>query len=339
MKQITRLLTSLLVLASAVAPVFAGEVIESSIPMEATLQRSPVQICIAERALYDLDGRDIFQYRAGQYAFTGERMQFIATVRDPNGLTMLGHMKVKVVDNEEVICNPTTPVRTCDGFGSYNPLTDQSYVCHITVEPNWDLQSEVKFTAYDTSNQQYDGTRKETWDFNPALALSVETNDQEPLQFEVGTAGDWVHSTNNLVIRNLAEGGVNVFTYIAGEGTGLWDEVNPAKCPTTNVLEWHLGEEDLVSSNSHDTGVAFRAWSGTQQTQWTWMNTYNPNAGCDVSYGPTRCFDAKPIPAPTFPANVLTNGGTEQVEFKIHYPVPCVGNFNSGSIKIIAKAV
>jgi len=308
-----------------------------SVSIGASPLTSPKQICVSNRELI-VDGVNTLGLRDSNYAFTGEQINFNVTVRDPNGMLALGGLKVKVGTIKEVLCKPTSNIPTCDGLGSFNILTDRSYRCILTVEPLWGLSTKLNFVAYDSNFNEFEGTYQETWDFNPSISMSVTTSNGFPIVFEPAKPGEWATSTNKIVIKNTAEAGVNLWTWIAGNNTGLWDPSGAGVCPTTNVLAWHVGAEGVVRSSppSTDTGVAFQAVSGTLSTPWTWMSVYDENAGCGLLTG---CYGGKPIPTSVSYENVLTNGGTEEVQFKIHYPVPCIGSYTQGMIIIIAKAI
>ena len=136
-----------------------------------------------------------------------------------------------------------------------------------------------------------------------------------------------VHSLNRLKVKNTAEGGVNMWTYIAG--TDLYDPNGASKCPTSNVLT--IGN------------MQYRGWSGTQWTSWegwTTMSKYNQDDSCSV-FG--TCYGGLPVPHSENQQkpldHVLTNQGTLEVEFKLTYPMPCVGSFTQGSIMIFGKTI
>jgi hypothetical protein len=188
--------------------------------------------------------------------------------------------------------------------------------------------------------------------------MSVSTSDELPIHFEDMPYGSdepherTVHSENRLVVKNTAEGGVNMWMYLAG--TDLYDPSGASKCPTTNKL---------ALSN-----MAYRAWSGTQWTSWQgWvqMEKYDQNAACDLidegSYireprdedgnqfldanTNMRCYGGLPVPydynvpEEDWLSHLLTNQGKLEVEFKLEYPIPCVGTFTQGSMMVFGKAV
>ena len=341
------------------------------------------KICVKHRNVtigWDADpvGINALDYRTSLYAFTGEIIDFTIVVRDPNGALDIGFPKIRVGTQAEVLCNEITiPTNEeCDGLGLVSDVTDRMYHCVLTIEPGDPLlatgmygEKDVKITAYNSAFEPTDGTHVETWFFNPALSMSVSTSDSQAIHFEAMPYGAddvnerTVHSLNRLQVKNTAEGGVNMWMYLAG--TDLFDPSGASKCPSSNVLS--------ISN------MAYRAWSGTQWQSWEgWveMSKYDQNAACDPVIGaglagaaflsaPTAaalpdiwpqpatnmmCYGGLPVPydhnadlgmgntAPWL-SHLLTNQGKLEVEFKLSYPLPCVGTFSQGSLMVFGKAV
>jgi hypothetical protein len=320
-------------------------------------------------------GINPFDYRTGLYAFTGEQLELTVAVRDPNGALDIGFPKIRVGGAPEVLCNEIPFEEAisadkvcvkwacsyygckcikwadkddwpwqdeCDGMGDLNEETDRLYHCLMTVEPTCEGEREVKVTAYNSAFEPTDGTHVETWHFNPALSLSVKTSDGMPIHFEdmpymADTPEErTVHSLNRLQVQNTAEGGVNMWMYLAG--TDLFDPSGASKCPETNVLEI-------------EKYMQYRGWTGTMWTSsegWEYMGKYNQNDDCTIGScfdGEPHCYGGKPVPYPNTKnvfnpmENVLTNQGKLEVEFKLTYPMPCVGSFSHGSIMVFGKAI
>ena len=298
------------------------------------------QICIYHRQVR-IDGITDCNYRTSLYAFAGEMIEFTIVIRDPNGALDIGFPKIRVASAPEVLCNEYDLPQSCDGMGDMNEETDRAYHCLLTVEPQWDGEKEVKITAYNSAFEPTDGTHVETWFFNPALSMSVSTSDGMAIHFEempYGATSDLrtVHSLNRLKVKNTAEGGVNMWMYLAG--TDLTDPSGASKCPTTNLLSIKQME--------------YRGWSGTQwhsNEGWQVMGKYDQNANCAVIGTGTlltemKCYGGKPVPYDTNAlepqlSHLLTNQGNLEVEFKLTYPTPCVGSFTQGSLLVFGKAV
>ncbi|MBU5689409.1 MAG: hypothetical protein KQA41_04265 [Candidatus Aenigmarchaeota archaeon] len=300
---------------------------------------APKQICVKSREVL-VGGINILNLRTGQYAFTGEQIKFNVTVRDPNGWINIGSVQVFGPDPTGVVCTQMSNIPNCDGLGNFNSATDRSYQCILTVQPSWYLNSKVKISVLDVSGMSFvNSTHEEVWDFNPQISMSLSTSDNQPIRFKPANPGEWAESENYVVLKNTAEAGVNLWVWIAGQGPGLTSTSSVSICPTTNVLEWHRDVAPSgniqVANNDPDTGIAYRAVSGTLQTPWLWMRKYDPNAGCNLF----NCFDGMPVPTDAPMQNILTNQGTANIYFKIHYPSPCVGTFDQGGILIIARPV
>ena len=357
------ILASLLLALPAFADVVTGQVGIGAQPGDL-----PPTICIYHRNITigtgaNPPGVNPLDWRTSLYAFTGEMIEYTVVVRDPNGALDIGFVKAFVGGNEEALANPLDPddyPDTCNGLGDVDEDTDKAFHILITVESGWSGVMDVVLKVFNSAGIATPATHSESWYFNPPLAMQVTTSNGQPITFgPMEPSTRCAHSTNKLVVKNTADGGVNLWTFIAG--TDLFDTTGAAKCPTSNVLEI-------------EKYMFYRAWSGTQWQSWQgWFNMskYNQNDGCKVggiydrSYplgdyftgtpwtleqyredeGPT-CYGGLPVPFPrpddsTYDIyeHMLTNGGTLEVEFKICYPTPCIGTFNDGTIYIFGKAV
>jgi hypothetical protein len=306
-------------------------------------------------------GINPFDYRTSLYAFTGEQIEYTVVVRDPNGALDIGFVKALVGGQEEVLANPVPfYTDTCDGLGELNPETDAIFHILISVEPQWYGDTEVVLAAYNSANVATEATHTENWFFNPAISISVTTSDGMPIHFEelpylADTPSErTVHSLNKIKVKNTAEGGVNLWMFVAG--TDLFDPSGASKCPFTN----YIGIESRYFSESitelpHNL-MQYRGWSGTQWTSWEGWNDlykYDQNDGCSIVYtnegsaAPMpSCYGATPVPYGDVEPhdagpleNVLTNQGTLEIEFKLTYPMPCIGTFSQGTLYVFGKAV
>jgi len=355
------ILASLLLAIPAFADVISGNVTVSAQPGDL-----PPIICIYHRDVEigtqaNPPGVNPLDWRTSLYAFTGERIKYTVVVRDPNGADDIGFVKAFVNNMEEALGYQTYLPPRCDGLGTTNSATDKAFNITITVESAWSSGNLV-LKVFNSAGDPTEATHSESWYFNPPLAMEVTTSNGQPITFgSMDPVTRCAHSTNKLVVKNTAGGGVNLWTFIAG--TDLFDTTGAARCPTSNVLEI-------------EKYMFYRAWSGTQWQSWQgWFNMskYNQNDGCVVpdkdSYfngdpatfgapgstwtleqyrndsGPT-CYGGLPVPMPNpkddkkdILEHMLTNGGTLEVEFKICYPTPCIGTFDHGTIYIFGKAV
>jgi len=311
------------------------------------------KLCISHRDVIIGDdanppGINPFDYRTSLYAFTGEQISYVVIVRDPNGALDTGFVKAIVGGQEEVLANPCTTAlcdgytASCDGMGKFNPLTDKAFHVLISVEPQWYGDTKVVLSAYNSMNQATEATHNENWFFNPAISISVTTSDGMPIHFEQMPYGAdtpeerTVHSLNKIKVKNTAEGGVNMWMFVGG--TDLYDPTGASKCPDTN----YIGIEKPYGVGGAHT-MQYRGWSGTQWTSWDGWNDmwkYDQNQGCTIA----KCYGATAVPygdasTPEYLQNVLTNQGTLEIEFKLTYPMPCIGTFSQGTIYVFGKAV
>jgi len=340
MKKTYALLAGILVVILS-ANLVAADVAVGPVDVGANPDDKMPKVCVYKRYVSP-DGINNCNYRAGQYAFVGEQIYYELIVRDENGADDIGYVKVRIDNYPELICNQISLERKqCDGLGNMNPLTDKAFECTLTVEPSWGprdeaenlLDSVLTITVYDSIGRPKDATHSENWYFNPAIALNVYTNDDEPIHFEDGGPGDIVHSENHLKIKNMGEGGVNLWIFLAG--TDLYGAEGAAKCPVTNKIDI-------------EQAMKFRGWSGTLGPEWSdfdmwvFMGEYDQNDGCDWACGGSpkkTCYGGKPVPGWSPMDNVLTNNGLMEVEFKLEYPVPCIGTFNNGELLVFGKAI
>jgi len=332
MKYATTGIVTLLALAVLVAPALAVEPASGSVGAGAAPGDTDPSICVDQRVVgvMSREGGTIndCSYRTGQYAFEGETISYKVMVRDPNGAEDIGNLHIIVDGYNEVLCVAQAPEPTCDGLGEFNPATDKWFTCTYTVEQTDPSEAvEIQLRVYNALNNPTDSIYTENFVFNPALSLSVTPSSGSAIEFEDGVPGDCVHSTNKLLVRNIADGGVNMWMFVAG--TDLTDPSGTSICPTTN----ELAVENML----------FRATSGTMQSPWIQMSNYDQTTGCanacGGNYPPDVCYGGKPAAMPPPLGNVLANQGQMEIAFKLCYPVPCIGTFSQGTIYVFGMAI
>jgi len=316
------------------------------------------RICIDSRDVIIGDGApshpgiNIFDYRTSLYAFTGEQIEYIVVVRDPNGVDDIGFLKARVNELDETLGTqvPFSRVsdRDCDGLGRLDPATDKAFRILITVEPLWYDDTEVVLAAYNSNNERTDATHSENWFFNPAISLQVGTSDDdsihfEPLPYGADTPAErTVHSVNKIKVKNVAEGGANLWMFVAG--TNLYDPLGASLCPDTNYI--FIESKDFNGDGTDELAhhlMQYRGWSGTNWQMgegWNDLYIYNLEEPCNIA----TCYGGTPVPAGVFHGgtpldNILTNQGTLEIEFKLTYPMPCIGSFSQGTIYIFGKVI
>jgi hypothetical protein len=298
------------------------------------------KICIYERnvkiGIETGTGINPFDYRTSLYAFTGEQIEYVVVVRDADGADEIGFLKADV-DGSSVLANEIPlNITECDGLGETNPLTDKQFHVIVTINPWWYGEKTIDMKVLNTFAHETDSMYSETWFFNPAISINVETSDGNTIRFEqMNPFTRNAYSLNKIRVKNTAEGGVNMWMYIAG--TNIYDSSGTGKCPDDNYIDI-------------EKYMYYRAWSGTNwqgNGGWTKMSRYDQNLQCNPFILPdNRCYGGKPVPYYSSGMggsqpfnNILTNQGAMEIEFMLHYPTPCRGLFDKGRIYIIGKAI
>jgi hypothetical protein len=136
-----------------------------------------------------------------------------------------------------------------------------------------------------------------------------------------------------LVVTNLAEGGVDLRTWI-----GASDFTDPAHsgalCPYSNVLD-----TDAMYKGFGDWGMEYRGKKGTVFGDWNPISNKDPSTGCHFHQG-ELCYGLQDIVwGGTVDDQVIENMHSAEVEFRLTYPIPCIGNFVDGQIYVVVRAV
>jgi hypothetical protein len=303
-----------------------------------------------------LDGSITPQYyfRNEEYAFTGEQVSELVIARDLNGAADLSYAKVTVDTYTEALCMELTvqdgyvtlhngqqvqlptdvpPADNAADEPGYNPLFDKVYECMWTVEPQWYGESMVNIDVYDQSGAHSTDGIAQNWFFNPVIMIDLETNNGAPgIEFEEGVPGETVYSTNKLVITNLAEGAVDLRAWIGA--SDLTDpEHSGALCPYSNVLDTD------AFTKGKDWGMEYRGKSGTYYGEWNDITNKDPSCGCGFEAG-SKCIGLQDIVwGGDTDTQIIMNMHSDEVEFRLTYPIPCIGSFTQGQIYVIVRAV
>jgi len=359
-----KILSGMLALALTLATILSPAALADSFPQEAAPGNTAPRVYMIHSA-YDICDNDNWggsqpngfdlqsdgcielddNLRFEEYAFTGEQLYWEIVVRDYNGADDISYAKFTVDGYTEALCEeftvnvtlgdmsdqllPEGPITT-PGF---NPDYDKAFLCVLTVEPSWYGEKMANIDAYDQSGTGSTSAISQSWFFNPAVIIDLDTNNgASSIEYEDGYPGETVFSTNKLVVTNLAEGGVDLWTFIAA--TDLTDPTHSgAKCPISNVLDI-----DGIIPQTSDTNMQFRCKIGTTEDD-TWRNMANKvnTASCGVD----SCVNANPLlPGATAPRySIVGNMQSAECQFRLHYPVPCIGSFTEGLVHIIVRAV
>jgi hypothetical protein len=155
--------------------------------------------------------------------------------------------------------------------------------------------------------------------------------------------GYWTSPTNtlsNVVIRdNNFNGGPWAGIYISCSSTFTSSDIAINQNNIANGV-WNYAGTYVNAENNWwgcMAGPGNPGCSTALNVDFTpWLNA--PNLNLAVS-----CYGAKPVPPSRVTLNplenVLTNQGTLEMEFKLQYPMPCIGTFDQGNIYVFGKAI
>lgn len=316
-----KLLASFMALITAMTPVFA-ETFEIEVNPLIPTNEEP-SVYMIDRML-TVDGVNPYTFRDGQYAFSGEKLNYNVLVRDLNGVDDIVSVVWDVSGYSPQ--TPCTPITLTQAGGKayveaqtnleYDSSTDKTYKCLLTVESMWEGISDVSVIAEDMS-ENTGSTVFETFNFNPPLVVDVETSDGEPITFgEADCDTRTALSMNSIRITNIGDP-VNLWVYFAGSdfySDGI------AKCPISNVMTID--------------NFKYRAIAGTQDSGWVTTPKYNVNAPCDIN----TCYNANRIPT-SLAWDTLEPNNFIDVNLAVTFPTPCTGTFDNGNFYAIVRAV
>ncbi len=303
----------------------------------------------------------LHQERTQSYIFTGEQMAVLAVARDPNGAAFLRDAYVLVDGDRRVICEMLS-VSEADAIANgavwnghivsadldrypeiymkeagaiprgYDPAYDRIYECLLTVTD--DMEGDVTLEVEDNYGCS-DPAMVPEITFNPPVSLNIDTSDGDPISFPESFAGDTVDSVNTLIIKNDGSK-VEIAVWLGGS-----DLVSPdmeARCPVSNVLDVDKYMKfSCVYNDIYDP----QHWDPVENKDLTdhdgcWMPI--PNGGkANDCFGLEPIFEADPAGQQTY--NILMPGDKAECEFRLEYPNPCFGEFSSGVLNILMRAV
>jgi len=213
------------------------------------------------------------------------------------------------------------PAKSAGTHDGLDDRFDKLYECIFTLTPGLADGAEhtVTVIAEDQAGETGESVPDQVW-FDPAVSVDVFTSDGGPVSFADGWPGQTVYSTNTLKIHNGSDGGVDLFAWIAG--SDLESSTSPSKCPDSNVLE---------SDN-----IEYRCKIGTIfNNQWTELQNPNDKLACKIA----GCQGATPLLANQPYLSIIGADHTAECWFRLTYPVPCVGTFDTGTVYIYVRAI
>lgn len=214
----------------------------------------------------------------------------------------------------------------------FNPTYDKLYKCVLTATDGMCDPTDLTVTVTDEAGDSGDA-QVEKFCFNPEIAVSIDVSDGNTngIQFETGTVGDLVYSTNGLVIENDATCEVAMGVWLGGHDWVAQGE--GAKCPESNVLDVDKYMQYRCELND-----------GTYIDQvWKPVNNKNLKTLCDAIGN--QCFGLEPALnhdglRPNDRQNVLLNGQEIKCLFKLQIPTPiCVGGPFEGDFLTLIRAI
>jgi hypothetical protein len=380
----TTLVLSLLVLSvvSLIPGVLAVE-IGTGVTPDITVEKFPPRVWMCdERVVVDdntepgrKDGREVCYKnscpevkglelieRLNNYAFEGEKIEWIVLVMDKNKIDQNIDVYGTVGSSQgpgndiEVNCKridkPSSTFEKCNARIEEEQLewdeeTMAFFECTLTVETAESMHGEFWVTVEAQDSDGLMGTMDENeyWFFNPIIALSVDGT----LTFtDVRPGTDSYSST--LLIGNEAEAGSGVLLDMFISGTDFYDSSSSgARCPSTNQLSLGAFRYFATSgaySSTGDAGVDIPPGRGDRNND---VEGYT-NIGYGIGFNnPDPFYDAFEILqdgetttgplAGYYLANILAPGAEMALTFKLSLPEPCNGDFDTGSIFFWGEAI
>jgi len=316
--------------------------------------------------------------RFNEYLFTGEQMAVLVAVRHTQGAEAILRADLALDGDPTAKCNEITgtelsgllngsskwyghnvssdlskqpPSKTAGTPTGFDSRFDKLYQCILTATEDMDGEKELTVVAEDQMGNTGESVPDQVW-FNPEIYIDVFLSDGTAVEFEPGSAGQTVYSTNTLKIKNEDTSGAGVDIAVWLAGTDLVSSMLPAKCPDSNVLEAE--------------NIEFRCKIGTvMNNPWTKLPNPNDKEPCnpvakqddkpdeckvaegyrewddysDSWTGKCTCQGAVDIVPDAKIENILYAGHTAECWFRLTYPVPCVGMFDTGEILVFARAI
>ncbi len=305
--------------------------------------------------------------RTENYAFEGEKIEWIVLVMDKNKIEQVtdvvgtvgpvqgtgNPIEVECVElkgwaapGSEILpeCNARIDEEEIDYF---DDQIMAYYECTLTVETPASMHGQhwITVEAIDSTGLSATMDENEYWFLNPEVGVSVDGF----LNIGEVRPGTIVYSDSILVKNDVEEdSGVMLDMFISG--TDFYDPSNSgARCSLTNRLK--LGNnfaaprkrsgnnECQIGFNDGDDHFCYYAVNGAYSTQ------NDPRSDAEgyapIVYGDafSRDFynDAEIIMSPLgglfySPGNVLSPGAEISLTFKLGLPLPCNGDFSDGSI-------
>lgn len=305
----------------------------------------------------NLKGYELIE-RKNNYAFEGEKIEFVVLVMDKNGINKIKDVFMTVgdvgeEDDIEVNCVELLGHRYMDIRDSCSARIGEEWIvdfdnqlmryyeCTLTVETPDSMFGEHWITAQVCDLDDLCNTMDENeyWFLNPVVALSVDGD----LIFDDVRPGTQSYSSTILVGNDADEGsGVRLDMFITG--TDFYDSSNSgAQCPTTNQLSLsnfryfatsgaYSTQNDLQTDDNDLVPKRNRDAEGYVNIHWA-------NSFSTALYDEAEIIQNMPKPGPYYSGNILPPGAEIAMTFKLSLPEPCNGDFDTGSIYFWGEAI
>jgi len=324
----------------------------------------------------------LYDVRFNQYLFEGEQLAELVVAQDTNGAIALNSVANFLVGNtSKVLCMDVTSAGYQIGNlwyghdvhlllqtlppGGFNPLYDKIYSCLWTVT-SADMGQQSVATLVGDSVGNTALTTTQSWYLNPAISISVSFDSGTSVQFPTAQAGSTVYSTNTMIIKNTALGGVDLVTYLTGND--MADSSGHGLCPSSNVLNinqmsyrclvgslqsetWtplaHLKENNGCFGSSSTTTSTSSTTTTTEDATIT-STTTTATGPSPASPIPTQCdvqdawsFSNLILPDASNQAfSIIGNGHQAQCWFQLNVPFPCIGTYSAANaVDILVRAL
>ena len=313
-----------------------------------------------------LKGYELIE-RVENYAFAGEKVEWIVLVMDKNKIEEVVEVVATDGEDAQVECERVNSFASpgeqlkdyCNArideeeLEAFDDQTMAFYECTLTVEPTMFGEDWVTVEAVDITGLSDTIDENEYWFFNPMVEIDILGN----VNFGVVRPGTIAYA-DTIRVENVASPGSGVLLDMFISGTDFYDPSNSgARCVITNRLKlgnnydasglnWN-NNKCKIGFKDTDDHLCYYASNGAYSTE------TDPRADAEgyvpIVYGDSFDTDfyndaevMQPL-GPYYPGyqpgNILTPGAEIAVTFKLGLPEPCTGDFTDGELYFWAEAI
>lgn len=290
--------------------------------------------------------------RANNYAFTGEQIVWEVLVWDKNGKQKITDVYSGWIDQTNGPMPPEMESNCLEGtqlspesdlsdagypnvrapgeeqdVETFDPNTMVIYECALTIEQTCHGQKWMGVAVIDLDGLDGDMQEAESWFCNPVLDLTVSGS----LSF--GLLGPGMKAAKTVSVQNSAEAGSGANLVLSVSATDFYDNTHSgAACPTSNVLN-HQGDQ-----TNFETGLWYTAEQGVNQRGPKRMPTGTDDITLSdpIFSTSTQANQWRKWANPLVP---MSPGSEASMTFHLGLPIPCNGQFTTGSIYLYGLAI